>query len=90
MTLKTLLGAIQDTKIGASLVVSDRGRLQAVTQIVTSSRVVMLICRPRPRWEATAPENSATGSNPSAKPQPSTGTTCGTAFEGKTKWGTTQ
>jgi len=52
MTAKALSEAIQDTKISASVVVSDRGRLQPVTRIVAAPGVVMLICRPRPRWEA--------------------------------------
>jgi hypothetical protein len=50
MTLKALLDAIQDAKITADLVVSDRGRLQPVTAIRAMGNVVMLICRPRPAW----------------------------------------
>ena len=51
MTIKALLDAIEDSKITADLVISDRGRLQPVTKIQASQNVVMLICRPRPDWE---------------------------------------
>jgi hypothetical protein len=52
MTLKALLDAIQDSKITADVVVSDKGRLQPVTRIEANRGVVMLICRPRPNWNA--------------------------------------
>ena len=51
VNVKALLDAIQDSKITADLVVSDRGRLQPVTEIRAMGNVVMLICRPRPDWE---------------------------------------
>ena len=51
MTIKALLEAIQDAKITADVVVSDRGRLHPVTKIQASANVVMLICRARPDWE---------------------------------------
>jgi hypothetical protein len=50
LTIKALLDAIEDAKITADLVVSDRGRLQPVTEIRAMGNVVMLICRPRPPW----------------------------------------
>ena len=52
MTLKDLLDVIQDSKIHAELVVSDKGRLQPVTEIRAGAGVVTLVCRPRPPWEA--------------------------------------
>lgn len=51
MTIKALLEAIQDAKITADVVVSDRGRLHPVTKIQASANVVMLICRARPDRE---------------------------------------
>jgi len=49
MTLKHFLDSIQDSKITADLVISDRGRLLAVTKIEATAHVVMLVCRPKPQ-----------------------------------------
>lgn len=56
MTLKTFLDSIQDSKITADLVISDRGRLLAVTKIEATAHVVMLVCRPRPQATPKPPE----------------------------------
>jgi 3-keto-L-gulonate-6-phosphate decarboxylase len=52
MSLKDFLEAIQDSKVHADIVVSDKGRLQPVTVIRAGAGVVMLVCRPKPQWEA--------------------------------------
>ena len=58
MSLKDFLDAIQDSKIQAELVVSDKGRLQPVTAIRAGAGVVTLVCRPRPPWEAAQQERA--------------------------------
>ena len=58
MTLKDFLDAIQDSKIQAELVVSDKGRLQPVTAIRAGAGVVTLVCRPRQAWEAIRAEKN--------------------------------
>ena len=55
MTLITFLDAIQDAKIQAEIVVSDRGRLQPVMEIRAMENVVMLMCRPRAATAAVLP-----------------------------------
>ena len=58
MSLKDFLEAIQDSKVHADIVVSDKGRLQPVTVVRAGAGVVMLVCRPRPPWEAAQQERA--------------------------------